>query len=257
MTQEKKEKILALIAKLKALATNNPSQEEAALAGARMQQLIDRYKIAQAELLDVDSDGEPETDQHEFYSEEGKRFARWRLNLAFELARANNCKGVSQAGSYRWDAMTGTRILYPAKMFIIGTEENVAACRYVFQYLCREIERLSGIALREYNRTAYRKGGKAFGNAFRAGAVDSIIRRLREQKKRSRQEAGTALVLFDREAQAAQDWVRDNMKTYKVNTSMRATDADGYRAGRDAGKRLNLGGSDNGSIGPGRKSLPR
>lgn len=255
---DKKEKIINLIAKLKALATNNPNQEEAALAGARMQELIDRYKIAQAELMDLDSEeAESETDCHDFYSESGQRFSRWKMNLAFALARFNNCRGVSRQGGRYWDPKTASAKVKSASMVIVGTEENVAACRYVFSYLCGEIDRLAEKALVEYNRVMLRKGGKSFSNAFRAGAVDVVIRRLREQKKRIKQEAGTALVLFDREAKSAADWMRENMKTKPIDCSMTATDVDGYHAGKEAGKGLHLGGNESPKLGAGQKSLPR
>lgn len=255
MTQDKKEKILSLISKLKSLATNNPDQEEAALAGARMQELIDRYKIAQAELLLGPNNDGPETDCFSYYSEEGKRFARWRLNLAYSVADANNCEAVRSHGYHTWDDTTGTKVLHPAKMLIVGTEESVLACRYVFAYLCREVDRLAVDALRKFNlRTGY-KGGKAYSNAFRAGAVDAIRKRLKEQKGRIREEVGSALVLFDRETKAAQDWVNANLNTQRARCPMTATDAVGYSAGRRAGKGIRLGDAVGKSLSQPRKEL--
>lgn len=257
MTHEKKEKILNLIAKLKALASNNPNEEEAALAGARMQQLIDRYKIEQAELFDIGEDDEPETGCDEFYTEEGKRFSRWKLDLGYRLAEFNNCRAVRSQGHYTWDAESGCRVLHPAKMEIVGTKENIAACKYVFMYLFREIERLSAIALEKYNRLTGTKGGKSFANAFKAGAVTTIIKRLKEQKERTKVEAGTAMVLFDKEAAAARDWMDKNMNTSKSNCATQVTSGAGYAAGKKAGGRVHLGGGNSGSLGAGQKSLPR
>jgi hypothetical protein len=253
MTPEKKEKIFRLITSLKALSVNNLDEEEAALAAARMQGLIDKYKISEAEL-NVDDDDEVEVDCHSFYEEGGNRFVRWRLQLAVSLAHNNNCRVVKTQGSK--SKRTGKVIV--AQVQIIGTEGNVATCKYVFMYLCNEIERLSKEALVKYNRAnPHEKGGKGFSVSFKVGAVMSISKRLREQRRETVAENETAMVLFDKENRAVDDWMKENLNLPRTCSPMTASSRAGYSAGQAAGKNLTIGPNSGKAVTSGPKALPR
>lgn len=251
MTEEKHTKIVELVTKLKKLSVNNSNKEEAALAAQRMQELATKYKISQAEILEAEED-KPEINQHEFYTEKGPRFTRWKLQLAYRLAQINGCAAIrSQGYKYKHSGR-----IDPAKMIIVGTVESVQIVTYMFAYIVKEIERLSKKALVKYNLELgqYGKGGKSYANAFKVGAADMVIRRLNEQRSDIVQENENALVVIDREYNQSLTWLENQFAVKRSNCSPRASNADGYYDGLDAGKNIGLGGGKQLTRGP--KALP-
>jgi hypothetical protein len=251
MTSEKRTKIIELIAKLKRLSVDNPNKEEAALAAARMQELATKYKIEQAEILDAEED-KLEINQHEFYTEKGIRFSRWKLAIAYRLAKINGCAAIrSQGYEYK-----NIKVKEPAKVIIVGTEEAVQIVKYMFAYIVREIERLSKIALNKYNEELgkFGKGGKSYANAFKVGAGDAVVSRLNKQRWNIVKHNETALAVIDKEYNESAEWMRRHFTIKKAPCSVRATSHEGYSDGRNAGSKIGLGGGKGLQRGP--KALP-
>lgn len=251
MTSEKRTKIVDLIAKLKRLSVDNPNKEEAALAAARMQELATKYKIEQAEIIDAEKE-KLEIDQHEFYTESGPRFSRWKLAIAYRLAQINGCAAIRDQGvKYKWSDK-----VRPAKVIIVGTEEAVQIVKYMFAYIVREIERLSQIALKKYNEELgqFGKGGKSYANAFKVGAADAVVSRLNKQRWDIVKHNENALAVIDKEYNESSEWMKRNFAIKKAPCTTRATSHEGYSDGRDAGSKIGLGGGKGLQRGP--KALP-
>lgn len=225
---------------LKLTQSDNP--HEAALAAAKAQEIIDRYKLTG---LSAESDipggaREPEEEIRRFEDPlevgEGKNLSRWRVTLASTLARANQSRIYT----------SGTAIK------IVGRPSDAEAIRYLYQYLVNEVERLT--------RVHAKGNGKTWANNFRLGIVDEIGDRLAAQRKEtihkmkaeavgtSTRQTGMALVRIDnalakmeKRGEDVQEWVDENMNLRKTYARVRS-DFGAREAGRQAGKSIQLGG---------------
>lgn len=230
------EGVVAKVQKLLRLSTsNNPN--EAALAAAKAQELIDRYQLTQT-MLAVEAgdprqglDDEPIINFADAPLDSPKQLDRWRTTLAMILARRNACK-IWRLGP---------------KLMIVGRPSDAETVRYVYGWLSGEVERLA------VNQGAGK--GRTWRNNFRLGVIDTIARKLREQERSFtrtiRMESkgnpqaliriNEALsVLTERRMDVAR-WTRQNMKLYASSGGGGATyDESARRAGRRAGEMINV-----------------
>lgn len=217
---------------LRLAQSDNP--HEAALAAAKAQEIIDRFK-----LTGIGSDSEipggaqqPPEEIRNFEEPlergEGRNLSRWRVALASTLARANQSKIYTSGTSIK----------------IVGRPSDAETIRYLYQYLVNEIERLAKV---------HAKGnGKTWANNFRLGIVDEIGTRLSKQREETvvqmKVESPSAIVKIDQslarmeqESEAVEKWVKTNLKLRK--TYARSSYDSGARAaGRKAGASIQLGG---------------
>jgi len=136
----------------------------------------------------------------------------WKAVLADGLAKANGCR------TYNERRRSGTAIS------IVGPESRVAAVRYLYLYLCAEIERLA---------KQYAGFGRAWLHAWRVGCATMISQRLHAACEEAREEAlrnaGTAdqrgvalvrvnagLARLDAQNAAVEAWVEANLKLKSV-----------------------------------------
>lgn len=148
-------RVLERVRKLLALATSN-NVHEAALAAAQAQALIDRHRL---QALLAEETLEPITDGTEAPLERARRPRLWRSVLASALAEVNGCLAWSAERS-------GETALY-----ILGRSDDRAAVVALFQWLGPRIEWLSA--------THAAGKSRAFHDAFRIGAVETVTERLR------------------------------------------------------------------------------
>lgn len=217
---------------LRLAQSDNP--HEAALAAAKAQEIIDRYKLTGiTEESSIPVVEEPIRDFEAPLDGTTGNMARWRVMLASTLAKAN------QSRVYTWTDARGKSIK------IVGRPSDAETIRYLYQYLTREIERLASL---------HAKGnGKTWANNFRLGIVDEIGDRLREQREATvhavKQETANtsalvrvdqALAKMEKQAGAVADWMKENLKLKKTYSQTRYDDS-ARMAGRRAGKSINLG----------------
>ena len=231
------------VRKLLALARNNPSVEEAAVAFARAQELAARLQLD----LD-DTSGPPEAPDADRPVEqiddlELDTFARapaWLVELAEAVAHANRC-------GFYW--RSGQRGGHAGGVYCYGQPSDMAAVAYMYQAIKREVDRLA--------RHAARGKGRSWGRNFRLGAVEEIGHRLQQARRRAvasakseafEQGGETALVRVDRALEHDQQ-VRDAVGIYRDEylnlvpaTGFAGAGAYGYDAGRRAGRTVTLGG---------------
>jgi len=233
--------ILAKVQKLLRLATSS-NANEAALAAAKAQELIDKHQLAEA-LLALDSaeptkglDDEPIVDFEKADAplDRQKRLDRWRCGLASVIARQNGCR-IYYSGS---------------DIALVGRASDAETVRYLYGYLSREVERLT---------TEHGQGmGRTWRNNFRLGVVDTISNKLWEQRRKfesetraeARAEGSTALMRVDRalanidkRGETVKDWMKQNMKLYASSGSAAAYNPNARARGREAGKSISVGGS--------------
>jgi len=155
---EKAKKLLRLA------QSDNPN--ESALAASRAQEIIDRFKIEKFALeFDNDKPAAPDEPIKNFEGDpldDTGRTETWKIRLAMELAKQNQCKIYSHRG-----------------LCIIGRPSDATAVRYLFAWLTREIERLAQGSCAGYGRNYF--------NNFRIGAAETVARRLAEQAEATRQ----------------------------------------------------------------------
>lgn len=149
------EVVLGRVRKLLALASSS-NVHEAALAASMAQDLIDRHRLD--ELLAGEASA-PITDGADEPLEVSRRPRKWRLVLASALAEANGCLAWSQARGGE------------TALCVLGRADDRAAVRALYEWLGVRIEWLSATHAAGRDR--------AFHEAFRVGAVDAVVARLR------------------------------------------------------------------------------
>ena len=110
---------------------------------------------------------------------------------------------------------------------------------YLYQYLCREIERLAKAAL-----LSIHENKKRWGNNFRLGCVNTISIRLHETRRAAEQGLrGGGGALVKREDEALRCHVAKRFPKTRPADRARITDTNGFYSGQNAGRDINLGGS--------------
>lgn len=233
--------VLAKVQKLLRLATSS-NANEAALAAAKAQELIDKHQLAAA-LLTLESaeptkglDDEPIVDFEKAGAplDSPKRLDRWRGTLAGVIARQNACR-IYFSGS---------------DIALVGRPSDAETVRYLYGYLSREVERLT---------TEQGNGmGRTWRNNFRLGVVDTIYNKLTQQRREFEAEAratakadngmalmrvNQALANIEHRGATVKDWMKSNLKLYSAGGGSSRHDSNARAQGRKAGASIALGGS--------------
>ena len=164
--------IIDKVRKLLRLA-ESPNANEAAAAAAKAQSLIDEHNL-NAALLSLDgAETEPDEPIENFGRKDapldgGKQNDTWRWRLASTVMYANACRGYVNGGS----------------IHIVGRPSDVETVRYLYAYLKAEVAQLT-------DRDG--KGcGRTWRNNYRMGVIDTISRKMREEREKFKQAAQVA-----------------------------------------------------------------
>lgn len=233
---------------LRLAKSDNP--HEAANAAAMAQKIIDRHKLDVASLEDT-ATVEPVRDETL-----DSKTSSWLIRLAGTLAALNNVQHYYRPRRKE----TAWRVGAEGSIQLIGRASDVQTVRYLYQWLSKEIDRLC-------DRDGQGEG-KTWRNNFRLGAVESVGRRLREEKEVTKKEAMADAFARDGEqgllqVNSAIVRVADRSevdafaKSLKLrNVSSRTTyNDDGREAGRRAGNSIGL--SNRGVTAAGARQLGR
>ena len=213
--------IIDKIAKLLALAGNNPNEHEAASAAAKAQALMQEHDLAAADI-DMTQDARVAgigRSERIVLAKAGKP-GGWKVDLFTTVGQTSDCWVTARRARKGWDA-TGT---------MIGAKQDVEVAHYVFDYLVAELERLQ----QEYGRTRWdelREYARVNGfttheaetdfseqrrhplkakNDWIKGAVAAVIETLHERKReRDGQTEQTRALIVNKEAAIKEWWAQE------------------------------------------------
>lgn len=244
MTQE--DAIRKAMACLRLAKSDNPN--ESALAAARAQEIIDRYKL---DLSGMDPNGdsaaqkafedEPINDYgYDDPFEKQRDLHPWMLRLASYIARSNGCRIL-----WHRDGRFGGVIK------IIGRGSDVAAARYMHAFLRNEVVRLI-----KANTNAGHSG--SYKRQFGLGVTDTIWQKLAAAKQamhsdlRNKAEnpmalmrVNNAIANLERREQAMEKYM-EGFCIHGKSYIGRTTDGGARAAGQLAGKSIVLNGAKSG-----------
>lgn len=228
--------IIDKVRKLLRLA-ESPNANEAALAAAKAQQLIDEHNLSTALLALDGAEEAPDEPIYDFETkgaplDTARRHARWRSQLAGTIARANGCRIY----------INGEHIA------LVGRPSDADTVRYLFGYLAKEIDRLCA-----------KEGagcGTTWRNNFRLGAVYAVMDKLREQRTQHASKArasaatevalvriNTALARVEQRGSDVSAWMKANLKLVNRGGNSGSYNQGAMEAGRRAGQSIQIGGA--------------
>ncbi len=157
----------------------SPNAHEAALAAAKAQEVIDRYKL---DINDIDfdaqetkRDNEPVKDfGYEDPLDETSYLQAWITKLSFVVSNHNGCRII-----YRKVDTMGDGKNRGAVIKVVGRPSDVQTTRYLYALLRSEVLRLRD--------EACVGNGRTFKRQFALGVVDTIARKLNEQRSATEQ----------------------------------------------------------------------
>lgn len=159
---ENKEKYIQRIKKLLAMARNNSSAEEAALALSRAQRLMETHKLteADADLIDINEASTQKAPSH------AEKMPEYMAILAEMVARVFGVKFYTSHGTEQWGKPAKRTIHY------YGPDERPQIAAYSFEVLGKQLMK----ARRDYLSTL-RKNIK---QATKVARADNVLAQLDE-----------------------------------------------------------------------------
>lgn len=216
--------------------SSNP--HEAALAGARAQEIITRFKL-DAMSLEISEGEKPDEPIKNFGDDPiDQKGGTWRWRLVLPVAKHNQCKLYLSGG----------------KPCLIGRPSDVQTVRYIYGWLSQEVESLTA--------KECLGNGRTYANNFRLGCVDTIQAKFdamrketEDAMKREAQEKdlaenlntgmaliriNSAIVKLEQKAQAVEQWAEKNMRLRRGSASRSRYDRSAREHGRIAGQNIRI-----------------
>jgi hypothetical protein len=220
MINQTLQNILDKAQKLQALAERAGTPEEAANAAAKLQDLMLRYNISEADVQGhVTDEG---MDSQEYSFEEKRNYRSFASTLFYGIARVNLCHAVY--------------LPYKGTSKIIGKKHNILIVQYLYAYLSREIKRLADNAAKQVDgshRARYRR-------TFCIGAMSEVLKRLKEQKATVQAESENSRAVIVTEDQLAERAYRKEFPRTSRGNGPSVSSSFGYAEGRAAGAGISL-----------------
>jgi hypothetical protein len=231
------------IAKLLALAGNNPNAHEAAAAAAKAQEMLFAHNLSMADVARSANRAEGYIERRMALVALSQADLQWQARIVFTVARTNFCSAVLIGGT--------------GEMALLGERENLDVCDYLICYLWREIDRLAEdfyiqprLALFGVEET--KAGIRA---DFCRGASEIIHQRLLAQFEASRRANAKSMALVVSKENALNTFVRRQYPNVRGASLGRAGDARAYQAGQKAGRSVALNTGINAGAGRGQFAL--
>jgi hypothetical protein len=264
---DNRKKILEMISKLTKLTSKDSGafQGEIDNAAAKIQELMDKYSISQAEVDEAKNEQAAKTMEEEFKTQTAeyviKGIKKWHMDFAQAVAEMTHTKRIpsvySSGNSQR------------AVMNFFGVKENTEVASAIFvewvqiiqimcesavddhwKYLMKEYDyaghlkekKESGYGDEKFqDRIPYEERTTYFKPSWLQGCVDSIISSVRQQNAKRAKEMTNAIVLYKEKVEEKFIEAYEG-KTEKFNLrSGKVASNIGYSRGREAGSKINLG----------------
>jgi len=219
--------------------SQSPNQHEAALAASKAQEIIDRYRISIEDINqgnEARGNDEPIVDfgEKEPLQDVCGVDTRWTLSLAVSISRQNACR-----------IYYTTKITSSSTIKIVGRTSDVQTVRYIFGWLEKEVRRITRQECSGYPRK--------YQAEFRMGVVDTIRRKLEEQKqetyKNVQNEAVNPMALvrvqqsiarMEANGEAVDNWMKLNMSLKEARSRERQTNLSARWHGQLAGNQIQI-----------------
>ena len=215
--------IIEKVNKLLSLSSSS-NANEAALAAAMANKLIDQYRLSESDLAQTQDD--PLIQDDGFLYETG-RIVRWKSILAYVLSKHYGC------------ALFNSLILIngrkSSRYKLIGRKSDIEITKYMFNWLLLECQRL-------VKQEAY-GNGKIFAQSYCIGFVEGIRNQLKSSREEISQQANQqAISRINSREKEATDFMH-KLHKLKNAPSLKASQIDpmAFNAGMDRGKSLHLG----------------
>ena len=264
------ERTINLLIKLKAMACDSSSPEEAAVAAAKMQELLFKHKLT---MIDVDTAARNEGDPIQKMNVMGEKETipvYWKVRLAAGIAQNNFCQCIYNSASRIKPTPTeedGYKpgFMYPGAIWIIGRQSDIDAVHYIYKYLVKEVEKLSGYVAREhlgYDKHYFQTLGvsrRSWTFSFRRGAVETIRNGLWEQRTEQERLLGLQVdrgetALIRAEDALVNDWMKEAYPKIHKGTYA-AVEYHAYREGKQRGNEVDLPGQECNGLGKKKEQL--
>ncbi len=219
--------LIAKLAKILALC-ESPSEGEAAAAATHLARLLEKHNLSVAELEAAGQDAAAIIEKRVPLSKGAP--SDWRVHLALDLAETYFCQ-----------VMIGTtgKSKRKSALFFIGRADNVATLDAVYEFLVKELCRMSRESRREHLEVwGESVNPNQWQASFGLGAASRIGQRLEADRAARRPQVQALVVQRDREASEYCDEQYPDVDSREINPSVGSTDA--LREGQMAGDDINL-----------------
>lgn len=216
--------------------SDNPN--EAAVAAAQAQKILDKYEITKT-MFEEHGEDEPEDEDIAIFEDsplhEATKFNldKWRTRLAQTIATHNMCDIIIQ---------TGSKNKY---IIVVGRPSDVEKVRYLFDWMFSETEKLC-------KRDGKGKG-RTWRNNYRHGVVDTIENKMNESRNETIAEikaaasdskalikVDNALTKIDQRLKESKAKVLERTKGRTDSKSRMTWQIDARYRGRKAGEEINV-----------------
>jgi len=233
----KKPEVISKIKKLLQLAdaSKNSNVEEAAVAAAKAQALMEKHRIKKAMLNEKEKIG------WRSLIDKGTP-DNWKLFLVTSLAKNNGCY-IVRSEDYAKDN----------QIHVVGEELDYESVQQLYTYLVNELNKLCIFNLLNIKTSSGSYPSIEYAKSFYLGAVTAIQSRLEiarhEARRQELDKAATkahrklvvnALVQIDNKTELAKDWVKNNLEAEFKSVPIGDTNPAGYTAGQVAADKIDL-----------------
>lgn len=221
--------VIAKVAKLRALAKNNSSANEAQAAAAAADRLIQEYRIAEAQIESESGPKEEGLESKEALSV-GKRSV-WKERILGALVNNYECMWYISNSYVHENGKASKKISYK----VVGRKSDIELVEYMYAWIVGELERLC--------KANHKGKGLSVALSFYEGAAAGFHKALLDAKEASKVQAtSSALVVLEKRKEQARDWIQSNVGRLGKAKSLagsRAAGSDAWHDGYKAGLTLN------------------
>lgn len=231
-----REKALDKIKKLLALSTS-PNEHEAKLAAQRASEIMEKYQVAEAEVLVASIDAEHVISER-YTVEDQKMKLNWIPNLA------HGCAILFDS------TVLVNRALWGTSFTFVGYPDDIQMAKALFEHLYKswfsicaaDLAHAKSCAEYPFQPRDTMKFKAGHGNAFSKAIFNRCYQLAQQRKKAVRESSssGTALILA--RDQALDNW-REKNGIINIRVAMSAGNSAGRIMGRAAGNNIPLGGA--------------
>lgn len=221
--------IIERVKRLLALSQSD-NANEAAVATAKANALIDQYRLSVDQLTPDSAASDPliQSDEPLYHAQ---RAMAWRKLLAVRLSRHYGC--------FVWNHTSQGGVC----LRVAGRKSDVDILRYMFAYISSECERIG-------TKTCKGKG-RTYAESYRSGFVDGVTAKLAESRREAARtqaqvantSAEIALVKLDDRTREARSFVQSTTPLKNGGTIRAGRDSSAFANGQHAGRQMHLGAS--------------